>query len=674
MVKKSFIVIFLLFSVIISMGGSVFEKYGRKAEKELIKKYGNEEKDRIERGISQVLKLWRKEDGDGRAPYEFLIKNYVPKEKLDPLYNRFSENLEEIIGRFHQIRRKLLEPIELTYTNIMPVDYMFGEYNPYTHFSEDMFKSKIAFVALLNFPVYSLEEKLNVKKVWSRRDWAYERLAEVFSSRVPSKIEQEITKAYLSAGDYINNYNIFTGHLIDKNGKKIFKENKKLISHWGLRDEIKALYSEKNSLKKQRTLYNVMIRIINQTIPEKVINNDRDNYLWEPSKNILYIGEKRVKFNPENNKRYEYLIEVFKAEKKAAPYYIGAKNFIERRFNLDREIPEKEVEKILISVISSPVAKRVGKFIEKRLARKLEPFDIWYDGFKERGKLNEKELDRIVRKKYPDINSFQKNIKQILLKLDFPEKEAQFISKKITVDPSRGAGHALGAEMREDNAHLRTRFTKDGLNYKGYNIAIHELGHCVEQVISLNMIDYYTLRGVPNTAFTEAFAFLFQARDLELLGIRKESKESQDLKVLDTFWNTYEIAGVSLVDMRVWRYMYEHPDLKPEELKNIVISIAKDVWNKYYADVFGIKDSPILAIYSHMIDAGLYLPDYPIGFLIQFQIENYIKGKKLGIEMLRMVKNGNILPALWMEEALGSGISAEPLLRETDKALKKFGF
>ncbi len=669
---QKFFVIFSVIFVFVLRGEKIMKKVEIKAKNELVKKYGKSEKERIERGVSQVIKLWRTEDGDENELYNFLIKNFYPQNKLDKLYKRFSNNLEEIFGRFHQIRRKLLEPIELTYDELLPIDYMFGEFNPYSHFSEDMFKTKLAFVALLNFPIYSLEEKIEKRKIWKRRDWAYERLGEVFSSRVPSSIEQEITKAYLLAGDYINNYNIYTGHLVDENGKKIFKENKKLISHWGLRDEIKALYSEKNSIKKQKTLYNVMLRIIDQTIPEKVINNDKDKYFWEPIKNILYINGEKVKFNPENNRRYEYLIEVFKAEKKADPYYIGAKNFIERRFNVEREIPEKEVEKILISVVSSPVAKRVGKFIEERLSRKLEPFDIWYDGFKERGKLNEKELDKIVRKRYPNINSFQKNIKQILLKLDFPEKEAQFISKKITVDPSRGAGHALGAEMQEDNAHLRTRFTKDGLNYKGYNIAIHELGHCVEQVISLNMMDYYTLRGVPNTAFTEAFAFLFQSRDLELLGISKETEESQYLKVLDTFWNTYEIAGVSLVDMRVWRYMYEHPDVTPEDLKNFVISTAKDVWNKYYADVFGIKDTPILAIYSHMIDAGLYLPDYPIGFLIQFQIENYIKGKKIGVEMLRMVKNGNILPALWMEKALGSGVSAKPLLKETDKALNYF--
>ncbi|MFQ6093332.1 MAG: hypothetical protein ACE5OR_11800 [bacterium] len=55
------------------------------------------------------------------------------------------------------------------------------------------------------------------------------------------------------------------------------------------------------------------------------------------------------------------------------------------------------------------------------------------------------------------------------------------------------------------------------MNYKGYNIALHEFGHNVEQVFSLNRVDHTLLRGVPNTAFTEGFAFGLQPRDLLLI-------------------------------------------------------------------------------------------------------------------------------------------------------------
>ncbi|OQX85321.1 hypothetical protein B6D60_08085, partial [candidate division KSB1 bacterium 4484_87] len=280
-------------------------------------------------------------------------------------------------------------------------------------------------------------------------------------------------------------------------------------------------------------------------------------------------------------------------------------------------------------------------------------------------------LDKIVGKRYPNVGAFQKDLPYILRNLGFSPEKAAFLSSKIVVDPSRGAGHAWGAERREDNAHLRTRIPETGMKYKGFNIAIHELGHCVEQVFSLNEMDYVLLQGVPNTAFTEAFAFVFQSRDLKLLGLTKADPKAEYLKALDTFWSTYEIAGVGLVDMRIWRWMYDHPKATPAELKQATIQIAKDVWNEFYAPVFGVKDQILLAIYSHIIDAELYTPDYSLGYIIMFQIENYLKDKNLAVEMERMCRLGSITPSAWMEAAVGGPISAEALVSAAGEAVKK---
>jgi hypothetical protein len=77
-----------------------------------------------------------------------------------------------------------------------------------------------------------------------------------------------------------------------------------------------------------------------------------------------------------------------------------------------------------------------------------------------------------------------------------------------------------------------------------------------------------------------------------------------------------------------------------------------------------------LGIYSHMIDAMLYLPDYPIGHLIAFQIEQQIdKAGHLGSEFERMAKVGNVAPDIWMQKATGSPVGAQALLTETEKAL-----
>jgi hypothetical protein len=224
--------------------------------------------------------------------------------------------------------------------------------------------------------------------------------------------------------------------------------------------------------------------------------------------------------------------------------------------------------------------------------------------------------------------------------------------------------------MKGDKAHLRTRIGKDGMDYKGYNIAIHELGHNVEQTISLYMVDNYLMAGVPNTAFTEALAFTFQKHDLELLGIKDNDPNKEYLATIDNFWMSYEIMGVSLVDMKVWKWLYENPDATPAQLKETVISTAKEVWNTYYADVLGVKDCPILAIYSHMIDNPLYLSNYPVGHLIDFQLDGWLKGKNFADEAIRIYSAGRLIPQLWMKNAVGSGISIRPLIEATDAALK----
>jgi oligoendopeptidase F len=201
-------------------------------------------------------------------------------------------------------------------------------------------------------------------------------------------------------------------------------------------------------------------------------------------------------------------------------------------------------------------------------------------------------------------------------------------------------------------------------------VAMHELGHCVEQTLSLQKVDSYMMAGVPNTAISEAFAFIFQNRDLEILGLKNEDHHAAKLQVLDTLWMTYEIIGVALVDMKVWDWMYQKPDANPEALRKAVLAIAREVWNKYYTELFGVRDQVILACYSHMIDAALYLPDYPLGHLVEFQLESFLAGKNLGLEMERMCQAGRLTPQLWLRNAVGEEISATPLLEAATEALK----
>ncbi len=87
--------------------------------------------------------------------------------------------------------------------------------------------------------------------------------------------------------------------------------------------------------------------------------------------------------------------------------------------------------------------------------------------------------------------------------------------------------------------------------------------------------------------------------------------------------------------------------------------------------VFGTKDEPVLAVYSHMIASPLYLSAYPLGHLIEFQLEEYFNGRNLGEETMRIFSNGCLTPQIWMKKGLGASLSVEPLLNATTKAVKE---
>jgi hypothetical protein len=650
-------------------------------EKELSAKYGEAARPRLARGLRQAAQFWRAEDGDAAAFAEFVRSDFAGDPKtLEALFNRMEFAFESLDGHMLEINRDFRRQSDLDLGPIYPFDETLAGYDPSAHVTDDFFGNKLAFTVLLNFPLTTLQQRLAEGEKWSRRQWAETRLAERFGKRIPADVNLEIGRAAAQAEQYISEYNIWMHHLVGEKGNRLFPPKLRLLSHWNLRDEIKADYSDaKAGLAKQRLIARVFDRIVTQTIPDAVVNNPQVD--WNPFTNEVRPASvkdsdapapagRKAGGAPEPDTRYATLLKTFQAARLADPYSPTAPTMIARRFEENRQIPETRVKKMLEDVLSSPLAPRLAKLIEKRLGRKLEPFDIWYAGFKPRGAYTEAQLDEIVRKRYPTAEAYKKDIPNLLVSLGFSKEKAEFLANNIVVDPARGSGHAMGAARRGDQAHLRTRVEKDGMNYKGFNIAVHEMGHNVEQTFSLNEVDHTLLAGVPNTAFTEALAFVFQARDLELLGLSKPDPQSRALETLNDFWETFEIGGVALVDMGVWHWMYDHPDATPPQLKEATLQIARDVWNRYYAPIFKQKDVTLLAVYSHMIDYFLYLPDYPLGHMIAFQIKRQMeKAGSVGPEFERMTKVGNVAPDIWMKSATGFPVGPEALLAETEKAL-----
>ena len=639
----------------------------------------------VTRGVEQVATLWQENDGSEADFQDLVSHSYAGTcEEKQMLYNRLAYIIEQCNQSADMLNNTLQEPTTLLGKGEpIQVDWIISGYSPMAHFTEDMFANKIAHVCVLNFPHYSLEEKNTLGKDWTRQEWAYARLGDVFTDRVPGNVIATYSQALSQAENYIAGYNIMMHCLRNEQGEQLWQEPMALLSHWNLRDELKSNYvagdeaMRRLGKEKQELIYRVMLRIIRQEIPNCVINNDQ--LLWCPTTNIVSGNPNsniklKVDVSREPDTRYQQIINIFHALQSIDTYRPDAPSHVLRTFNEDLQIPFEEIEALFTQLIQSDEVKQVAAIIRERLGRDLRPYDIWYDGFKSRSNISEDVLTAETQKRYPDAKAFEKDIPRMLKDLGFAPEKAKEVASHIVVESARGSGHARPCVGREQPARLRTRVDVKGMDYKGYNIAVHEFGHNVEEVISLYDMDYYTLAGIPNTGFTEASAFLFQERDLQLLHKNLQTSQNAE-QIFDLIWGMYEIMGVSLVDMRMWQWLYANQKATAAELREAVIAIASDVWNEYYAPVLGEKDSPLLAIYSHMVGYALYLPAYPIGNLVQYQLEEHLSQcttqEEWAKEYTRIYQQGCLTPDVWMRGAVGKPMSVEPILTAVREALNQ---
>ncbi len=638
----------------------------------MIDEYPSLDAEEVKKGISQAAALWREEDGTEDEFVNFVTENIArTPEDREVLFHKLSTALEAINGTANMLAVKLQMPTHLVGDPLTNIDYILSAYTPFSHLSDDLFANKVAFLTVLNFPHYTLAEKDSLGAEWSRLQWAYARMGDLFTSRVPAAVNQETGQAYADAENYIAAYNIMMGHLLTEEGERLFPEEMVLLSHWNLRDELKSNYADvPHAHEKQEMIYRVMEHVICQTIPAEVINNPA--YDWAPYSNTVSQAGEVISIPAEACARYQRILDVFHAYQKADPYSPALPSAIDRNFEGTMEVSAERIEALFTELISSEQVARVGELIRTRLGRELRPYDIWYDGFKSRSTMPEDQLSAQTRTLYPDEKAFEKDMPRLLCGLGFDKADADYIASKIVVENARGSGHAWGAQSKWEPSRLRTRIPAGGMDYKGYNIAIHEFGHNVEQTLDLYDIDYYMLAGVPNTAFTEALAFIFQKRDLQLLGY---PYQMDDNTVLDIFWGAYEIMGVALVDLHTWQYLYAHPEATATELRDATVKIAQEIWNQYYEPILGTHDSPLLAVYSHMVNSPLYLVNYPFGHLIEFQLEEYLakcgSSAAFAKELRRIYTLGRLTPDAWMQEAVGSPVSVQPLLKAVDAILAK---
>src|SRR5664279_1337634 len=297
----------------------------------LVARHGEGQRARLQRGLKQVRVFWRAGDGDARAFDAFVRAQFAGDGRaLDALFQRLEFVLESAYGHAHEIDRDFRWHTDLDLGPVLPVDEILSGYDAGAHFIDDAFTSKLAFVVLLNFPMSTLEARLQAGAGWTRRQWAEARLVDLFARRVPAEVNQAYAEAAGQAERYIASYNIWMHHLVNAKGERLFEPKKRLLSHWNLRDELKSRYAQGAAgLERQRMIQKVMERIVTQTIPAAVIDNPLVD--WNPFTNTVQAAtvqdsERPVPADlkpsaaPEPDTRYRVLLDCFLPAEKADPY------------------------------------------------------------------------------------------------------------------------------------------------------------------------------------------------------------------------------------------------------------------------------------------------------------------------------------------------------------------
>ncbi len=636
----------------------------------LVAKHGGAQRAAIESGVARVASRWSAADGDAAAFEAFCTKHFVSDAaERTRLLARLEGALEQIDGHLYEMRRTLRRHHDLRGDEFAGVDDILAQFDPSPDLSEQMYKQKVAHLALLNFAKPTLATMLKDGPAWDDSGWAAARVALNFGPRVPVALADRARKRSFEAGKFVADFHVPVGGMVDANGKRWFEGDRKLIAHWLVREEIKAGYGDPDGVHKQRALSWVMARHIDGTIPARVMSGE-DKRDWNPAKNTVAGGDPGELLGLV---RYEHWIANFRMAREFDPLYPDEPTAIARKFALEREMPETEVEQLMISLLEAPVRKDLAAFLSKKLGRPLEAFDIYFDDVVEAKPATE--MNAAVKARFANVKELEAKLPTVLRELGFNDKDADFLGTHIRVEVCKGAGHAMRPYLTGYGAWLRTSSLDAELGWDGFDTAMHELGHNLEQLCSTYFVSRPALRGVPNTACTEAFAFLYQALAKRVLGLEDAAAAQRQFAVdsVATMLSACQIAGPSLLELRAWRWLYANPNATAAQLRDEVLRIADDLWTRYYQRDFGPDNYRILAAYQHMIAHPLYLPDYTLGHMMSHQIRSYMRGKDLAGETKRITSLGCLTPDLWMRRAVGGPVSADPLARDAAAGLPLLG-
>jgi hypothetical protein len=640
----------------------------KEIKRELESKHGKEAEPRIEKGVSQLAQIWDFTNSTVDEFRTFCLDNFLSESDLQKNFPLISDNLILIGSSLSVIQAKMNEPYAFTDIDELHANRFFSKAIP----SYNAYTSGLAYFIKLNFPVWSLAEKQQMHAGWDRNQWIMSAIGSYYPGKMVVR-NSALGSKQSEFRRYMDTYFFDMERIMDEKGNYPFHERLSLHSHRGFRDNTKEEYTKEGGFARQKLAGDILVKVFTGEVPFRFLSDTSTR--WNPFRNELSVLEGRKlkklrKYDTESDKRYEGLKNLFRIEQGVDSVYGDGSTYITRTFER-ASLTVGETEKIIEEFLSTPLTKDVGKLIAKKLDRKLYPFDVWYSGFQEQSFYSAAFLDSLTRARYPYPEALEDDIKNILVKMGFPEEEAIIIGDRVDVHAVVSGGYSGQPRIPGGKALLTTMFGADGLDYKGYRVAMHELGHVVCGVYCTYDVDNFLLAGVPTGGITEGFAEVMAYKNIEGLGLFPYSEEEQNhLLALATFWYLYEMGGNALTDIRTWKWMYENPDASVNELKSAVLDISAQVWNSYFSENFGgIRDSHILSVYNHFITGDLYLFNYFLGGIVSYQLVDAFGRDGLAMGMKEASREGVTLPEIWMQKAVGSGFSLKPLFTGVDDAI-----
>jgi hypothetical protein len=642
----------------------------------LVAHFGEDQRSRLEPGFARVTQRWTSADGDDAALEEFCRHHYVADARQQrALLDRLEKAFEDIHGHLYELHRSLRWWTDVREEDVKALDDVLATFDPAPDLAEQLYRQKLAFVALLNLDRPDLATMLRDGAEWGVERWAEARIAQSMGPRIPSDLNDLSRGVLHEAQRFVSGFHIPVGGLLDERGQRVMADSDRaLLAHWLLREEIKSRYSDEQGCFAQRALARVMGRHIDGTVPRALMSRETGDGRsgpaaespWDVFANTL--GGTPVR-EVVGTARYEHLLAHRDLAFRFDAHHPEHPTAMARKFELHREVPEPEVVRLMTALLDSPVRRELAEFVRGRLGRPLEPFDIYYDEIAEPRPAAE--LNAAVRRRFGDEKALEAMLPTLLSELGFSRTDAEFLGRNIKVQISRGSGHAMRPALAEYPSWMRTSRLEHELGWDGFDTAMHELGHAVEQVISCHFVARPSLRGVPNTACTEAFAFLYQSLARRVLGLQDaaETRRGFAIDTVRTMLTACQIAGPSLLEIRLWHWLYENPKADAEATRQTTLAIADELWERFYRRDFGPDRNHLLAAYQHMINHPLYLADYTLGHVISHQIRSHLRTRDLASETRRICSIGQVTPDLWMRRAVGAPISAEVLAQDASEAV-----